>query len=105
MSRTTRRLNARYNLHWVLRDTPWIDGQWQRFVLDPNSRAGKKALARYFSDAGLGDTAHATAPRWYRRSLNHSADRREEQERHRWRKNPDHEVVLPRRVSDASGYW
>jgi hypothetical protein len=105
MSRTTRRLNARYNLHWVLRDTPWIDGQWQRFVLDPNSRAGKKALARYFSDAGLGDTAHATAPRWYRRSLNHSADRREEQELHRWRNNPDTKVGLPRRVSDARGYW
>ena len=63
MSRTTRRRNARYNLHWVLRDTQWIDGQRQRLVLDPNSRAGKKALARYFSDAGLGDYAHATAPR------------------------------------------
>ena len=104
MSRTTRWRNARYNLHGVLRDTPWIDGQRQRFVLDPNSRAGRKALARYFSDAGLGDYAHATAPRWYRRSLNHSADRREEQERHRWRKNPDHEVALLRRVSDASEY-
>jgi hypothetical protein len=105
MSRTYRRRNARYNLTWVLRNYTWINGHQQRFVLDPNSREGKKALAQYFSDAGFGDYAHATAPHWYRRYLNHRADRREEMELHCWRSNPDREVVLPRRVRDAGWYW
>lgn len=105
MSRTYRRRNARHNLNWVLRSTIWINGHQQRFNLDPNSKEGKKALAHYFSDAGFGDYAHATAPHWYRRYLNHRADRREEKELQRWRSNPDRDVVLPRRVWDASWYW
>jgi len=105
MSRTYRRRNARYNLDWILCDYRWDNGFLQRFALDLDSREGKKALARYSSDAGFGDYGHATAPRWYRRYLNHRADRREEQELHRWRKKPDREVVLPRRVSDAGWYW
>ena len=105
MSRTYRRRNARYNLGWVLREYTWTNGFLQRFVLNPKSLEGKKALARYFSDAGFGDYSHATAPQWYRRYLNHRADRREERELHRWRQRPDHEVVLPCRVSDAGWYW
>lgn len=105
MSRTYRRRNARYNLNWVLRNYTWINGHQQRFDLDAKSREGKKALAHYFSDAGFGDYAHATAPHWYRRYLNHRADRREEMELHRWRCNTDRDVVLPCRVNDASWYW
>jgi hypothetical protein len=105
MSRTYRRRNARYNLDWVLLEYTWTNGHMQRFDLDPKSREGKKALARFFSDAGWGSYSQATAPHWYRRYLNHRSDRREERELHRWRKNPDHDVLLPRRVSDASWYW
>ena len=105
MSRTYRRRNARYNLDWVLRDYSWINGHMQRIVIDPKSHEGKKALTRYYSDSGFGDYSHATAPHWYRRYLNHRADRREEMELHRWRKNPEREIVLPRRVSDAGWYW
>jgi hypothetical protein len=105
MSRTYRRRNARYNLDWVLRESTWVNGFIQRVLLDPKSREGKKALARYYSEAGFGDYGHATAPRWYRRYLNHRADRREEMEMHRWRKDPDREVDLPRRVRDAGLYW
>ncbi len=105
MSRTYRRRKARYNLDWVLRDYTWTSCYQKRIVLDPRSRDGKKALAHYFSDAGFGHYSHATAPHWYRRYLNHRADRREEMELNRWRKNPDHEVALPRRVSDAGWYW
>lgn len=92
-------------MDWVLRDYTWTSGYQKRIVLDPRSREGKKALAHYFSDGGFGDYSHATAPQWYRRYLNHRADRREEMELNRWRKNPDHEVALPRRVSDAGWYW
>jgi hypothetical protein len=105
MSRSYRRRHARYNLDWLLRDITWINGHQQQTVIDPKSPKGKKALAQYFSDAGFGDYSHATAPHWYRRYLNHRADRREELELHRWRKDPDRDVVLPRRVSDAGWYW
>jgi hypothetical protein len=89
----------------VLSNGTWMNGHLQRTFIDPKSREGKKALARYFSDSGFGDYSHATAPHWYRRYLNHRADRREEAEMRRWRKNPDRDVVLPRRVSDAGWYW
>ncbi|MDR0716024.1 MAG: hypothetical protein LBF50_01235 [Azoarcus sp.] len=105
MSRTYRRRHARYNLDWVLSDYAWINGHLQRVGIDPRSREGKKVLARYFSDASFGDYAHAAPPHWYRRYLNHRADRREEAELQRWRRNPDREIVLPRRVSDAGWYW
>jgi GH24 family phage-related lysozyme (muramidase) len=105
MSRTYRRRHACHNLVWVLRDYRWNNGALQRTILDPNSQAGKKALAKYYSDAGFGDYGHATAPHWYRRYLNHRSDRREAQELNRWLKNSEHEVLLPRRVRDASWYW
>jgi hypothetical protein len=105
MSRTYRRRHACHNLDWVLREYIWSNGLMQRTVLDPHSQAGKKALAKYYSDAGFGDYGHATAPHWYRRYLNHRSDRREAQEMNRWLKNSEHEVLLPRRVSDASWYW
>ena len=105
MSRTYRRRNARYNLGWVLHKVSRRFNFPQRQRLDPKSPAGKKALARYYSDAGFGGYDHATPPHWYRRYLNHCADRREEQDLHRWRRDPAREVVLPRRVRDASWYW
>lgn len=105
MSRTYRRRNAKYNLGWVLHKFNRRFGFQQLHRLDPKMPAGKKALAHYYSDAGFGDYAHATPPHWYRRHLNHRADRREEQELHRWRRDPAREVVLPRRVRNASCYW
>ncbi len=105
MSRTRRRRAATFGLYWVLRDYRWVNGSLQPIQVDPHSAKGRKDLARYHSDAGFGDYSHASAPRWYRRSLNHRDDRREEQELHRWRRNPQHEVVLPRRGRDASWYW
>ena len=89
----------------MLSNGTWMNGHLHGTFIDPKSREGKKALARYFSDSGFGDYSHATAPHWYRRYLNHRADRREEAEMRRWRKNPDRDVVLPRRVSDAGWYW
>ena len=106
MSRTFRRKRARYNLDWVLRKTVWANRFFDTFI-DPDSPEGKKALARYFSDAGCGSYGNGTAPRWYRRYLNHRADRREEQRLHQWLRDPEQHrdlVFLPR-VKDASYYW
>lgn len=105
MSRTYRRRKVPLVLIWVLRDYTWINGHIQSRAIDPTSPEGRKALARYHSDSGFGDYGHACPPRGYRRMLNRQADRREEQALHRWRKNPEHEVVLPRRVSNARYFW
>lgn len=106
MSRTLRRVNARYNYDWVLR-TPVgsSDYCWTYVSIPAKSREGRKALARYHSDAGFGDYWHATPPRWYRHQRNRRADRREALELHRWWRDPDREVVLLPRVRDASWYW
>lgn len=109
MSRTYRRKGARYNLDWVLRDYIWVNGSsfHTYFILAKESREGKKAVARYFSDAGFGNYGNGTAPHWYRRYLNHRSDRREEQQLHQWLRNPkpDRDLVLLPRVNDASNYW
>lgn len=106
MSRTYRRQRARYNLDWVLRDTVWSN-RFFDIHIEPESREGKKALARYFSDAGCGSYGHGTAPHWYRRYLNHRADRREEQRLHQWLRNPkpERDLLLFPRVRDSSRYW
>lgn len=107
MSRTYRRKNARYNLDWVLRETVRVAGSFQYTYVDRHSSKGKKAMARYFSEAGCGSYGHGTAPHWYRRYLNHQADRREEQWLHQWLRNPeaDRELVFLPRVKDASNFW
>lgn len=105
MSRTYRRKGARYNLDWVLRKTVWGNRFFDSYI-EPGSPEGKKALARYFSDAGCGTYGHGTAPHWYRRYLNHRADRREEQRLHRWLTNPklEKDLVLLPRVRNASNF-
>lgn len=109
MSRTVRRKKFRYNYGWVLRDYEIVPDEasfrLKRITLDRHSREGRKRIARYHSDHGFGDYAHATAPRWYRRRLNRRNDRREEQALHRWRRNPDCEPVLLPRRREASWYW
>ena len=107
MSRTYRRQGARYNLDWVLRESVWVNRSFCHTYFEPDSREGKKAMARYFSDAGCGSYGNGTAPHWYRRHLNHRADRREEQRLHQWLRNPDpyNDLVLLPRVKDAGYYW
>lgn len=107
MSRTYRRQGARYNLDWVLRENVWVDGFFRHTYFELDSREGKKAMARYFSDAGCGSYGHGTPPHWYRRYLNHRADRREEQRLHHWLRNSDQdrELIFLPRVRDANYYW
>src|SRR5450756_1684108 len=107
MSRTYRRQGARYNLDWVLRESVWVNGSFCHTYFEPDSREGKKAMARYFSDAGCGSYGHGTAPHWYRRYLNHRSDRREEQRLHQWLRNPesDRELVFLRRIKNACNFF
>lgn len=65
MSRTYRRRGERHDYDWVLRDSRWINGVLTPFRIDPRSREGRRAIARFHSDAYW--TLRSTAPRWYRR--------------------------------------
>ena len=51
MSRTYRRRGQTHEYRWVLRDrsdaTPW----WAHALLDPHSKEGRHAIARFHSDA------------------------------------------------------
>lgn len=108
MSRTYRRVKARYNHDNVLRVNVWSGPYRWSFTkvrMSEKSPEGKRALAHYHSDAGFGDYRHACPPHWYRHFLNRRADRREEREVQRWWRDPQHEVLLPRRVREARWYW
>ena len=69
MSRTFRRRGQRHDHSWVLRDCRWIDGALISFRIDPNSRQGRRAIARFHLDAYR--TMRGAAPRWYRRIFDH----------------------------------
>ena len=65
MARTFRRKRERHEYYWVLHN--WESrapfGHW--VPLDPQSKAGRKAIARFHSDKSV--TMGGSAPRWYRR--------------------------------------
>jgi|GEM_PF-893341 len=107
MSRTIRRKHADFNYYWTLRDYVYDEeaGHWKRQSIDRHSPEGKKLLAKYHSDHGFGDYAHACPPRWYRRLRNKTSTMREKQHVAKWMKNPDYEVPKFVRVSDASWFW
>lgn len=107
MARTYRRKNVPRHMIWTLYTyelEPDTDS-CRRSVLDVNSREGRKQVALYRADSGFGDYAHACPPRWYRRQLNRRDARLEEQDLHRWLKDPDHEVLPRRWGRDARWFW
>jgi hypothetical protein len=65
MSRTYRRRDARYDYYWVLlSDDDPDEPFWHRTWLDPRSKKGRRALARFHSDK---EVTMGPAPHWYRR--------------------------------------
>lgn len=63
MSRTYRRRGARHDYDWVLRDHRWVDCVLVRSWINPRSKEGRRAIARFHSNAFW--TLKSTAPRWY----------------------------------------
>jgi hypothetical protein len=60
MSRTYRRRGQRHDYDWVLRDFCWVNGVLVPFWIDPRSKEGRRAIARFHSDACW--TLKSTAP-------------------------------------------
>ena len=65
MSRTYRRRGHQYEYRWVLRDWNVHAPFGARMLLDPRSSEGRRAIARFHSDAET--TMRSGAPRWYRK--------------------------------------
>ena len=106
MSRTYRRRGERHEYHWVLRDT--LFDSWScRFVhvpIDRHSREGRRAIARFHSDAEF--TMRSSAPRWYRREYDHRLRTMNQRELRRWLDDPGYDPVMQaRHLHQANWSW
>jgi hypothetical protein len=92
MSRTYRRRGERHDYGWVLQNSGWVSGTLVRFQIDPRSREGQRAIARFHSDAFW--TLRSTAPRWYRRIFDHRQRTLNARQLRRWLDDPGYDPVL-----------
>ena len=104
MARTYRRQRHRCEYRWVLRD--WnlalLPGEYVQ--LDARSRAGRRAIARFHSDAET--TMHSTAPRWYRKAFDRRLDTANDRQLRRWLADPGYDPVVDvRHRHDANWSW
>ena len=94
MSRTFRRKQERHEYYWALHD--WESkapfGQW--VPLDPHSKAGRKALARFHADNGKAVTVGGSAPRRYRKASDHKLRTSNDRMMRRWLANPAFDPVF-----------
>jgi hypothetical protein len=92
MARTFRRKQERHEYYWVLHDResrlPY--GNWM--PLDPRSRAGRKAIARFHSDKSV--TMGGSAPRWYRKMSDHRIRTTNDRMLRRWLADPGFDPVF-----------
>jgi hypothetical protein len=104
MSRTYRRCGERHGYAWVLRDYRWVNGALVPFPIDPRSREGRRAIARFHSDAYW--TLRSTAPRWYRRIFDHRLRTANDKQLRRWLYGADYDPVFEvRHRHNANWSW
>jgi hypothetical protein len=104
MSRTYRRRGERHEYRWVLRDrsdaTPW----WAHALLDARSDAGRRAIARFHSDAEF--TMKGGVPHWFCRIFKRRQRNADTRELLRWIADPRHDpVVQARHRHSAKWSW
>lgn len=103
MSHTYRRRRERHEYAWVLLDFPWrAGGHLMRVRIDPRSKEGRRAIARFHSDAQL--TTGNTAPRWYRRIFDHRLRTLNDRELRRWLADPGYDPVFQVRHRHAANW-
>jgi hypothetical protein len=123
MSRTVRRKNRKDEYYWVLREFTHIDkipsdlskydkiavarwassDNWVDIHFSPQSKAGKKRISRYHSDAGT-HKCKEPGPSWYRR-LNTQKPLRQSSrmQLQQFLKDPELEVIIDN--MPPLGYW
>jgi len=91
MSRTFRRKREHHEYYWVLHD--WESksayGQWVQ--LDPRSKTGRKAIARFHSDKSV---TMGGAPRWYRKVSDHQIRTGNDRMMRCWLSDPEFDPVF-----------
>lgn len=103
MSRTYRRTSAQYEYAWVLRDRAQ-SGIGCSVLLDPRSKAGRKAIAIFHSDAMV--TMRSAPPRKYRKTFDHKIRTDNERIFRRWLADPDYEPMFQtKHYHSASWHW
>lgn len=90
MSRTRRRLGQRHEYRWVLVDRN--AGAPYHAMLDPRTREGRRALARFHSDKEV--TMGGAAPRWYRKVFDRRLSTFNDKQLRRWLADPDYDPVM-----------
>lgn len=91
MSRTHRRRGARHEYRLVLRDWVFESDYLRAFLIDRRSPEGRRAIARFHSDA-----SHHTSgvPRWFRRIFKRRQRTSNTSELRRWLNDPAHDPVM-----------
>lgn len=93
MSRTYRRRGARHEYSWVLREREWTAGGTLVTIrIEARSAQGRKAIARFHSDAHV--TLGSSAPRWYRRIFDHRLRTLNARQLRRWLNDPEYDPVF-----------
>ena len=104
MARTYRRRGQRHDYDWVLLDYRWVGGVLVPFLIDARSKEGRRAIARFHSDACW--TLRGIAPRWYRRVFDHRLRSANAGQLRRWLNDPDYDPVFHvRHRHNANWSW
>jgi hypothetical protein len=81
-----------------------VNGALVLFLIDPRSKEGRRAIARFHSDAYW--TLRSVAPRWYRRILDHRQRTLNTRQVRRWLADPGYDPVFDvRHRHSADGSW
>lgn len=102
MSRTYRRRGQRHEYRWVLRDSKWIDRVLVTVLIDARSKEGRRAIARFHSDAYW--TLRSAAPNWYRRVFDHRLRAQNFRQLRRWLDNPDYDPAFQARHRHSANW-
>jgi len=102
MSRTYRRLGQRHEYYRML--VNWHPGAPLGAQLDPRSREGRRAIARFHSDKE--DTMGGAAPRWYRKIFDRRQRTFNNRQIRRWLADPAYDPMMQaRHRHNANRSW
>ena len=103
MSRTFRRKNQQHEYIWVLKDWNTCFRDRPAVRHSRNSRAGRKSIAIFHSDAQV--TMNSSAPRWYRKAFEHRRRTRNNRIMKLWLKGLADPLFEARHRHDANWSW
>jgi len=103
MSRTYRRRGARHEYRRVLRDSIFESDCLRHFLLDARSPEGRRAIARFHSDASYPKSG---VPYWFRRILKRRQRMSDTRELLHWLDDPGYDAVMnARHRNSAQWAW